>query len=132
MPELSYTSIGVGEPLIVLHGLFGSGRNWQSHSRRLAERFQVISVDLRNHGMSSHHALMDYTNMATDVLELMDRLGLESADVLGHSMGGKVAMQIALQTPARVDRLIVVDIAPRVTSARLTRRQRPAVRMANC
>ena len=100
--------------VLLLHGLFGSSKNWHSQASALSQDYSVYAVDLRNHGQSPHHALMDYANMARDVLELMDRLGLDSADLLGHSMGGKVAMQIALQTPARIDRLIVVDIAPRV------------------
>lgn len=101
-----------GEPLLVLHGLFGSLNNWAWHCRRFAEQFAVIALDLRNHGASPHSNDMSYPLMADDVLELMDDLDLEQAHVLGHSMGGKVAMQLALTHPQRIGRLIVADIAP--------------------
>ncbi len=112
MPELSYTSIGNGKPLIVLHGLFGSGRNWQSHSRRFAERFQVICIDLRNHGQSFHADEMNYTVMAEDVARLLERLNLGTCRIFGHSMGGKVAMTLAVNYPGLVSRLVIADIAP--------------------
>lgn len=112
MPELHYTSDGVGEPLIILHGLFGSGRNWQSHARGFASRFRVINVDLRNHGQSFHADEMNYPAMATDVARLLQQLGLESCRILGHSMGGKVAITLAVNYPALVARLVIADIAP--------------------
>lgn len=113
--DLAYQAIGTGPPLLVLHGLFGSGTNWRGIARRLAAGHRVVLVDLRNHGVSPHTPLMDYPAMAADVRALLDRLGLPQAALLGHSMGGKTAMTLALETPQRVARLVVVDIAP-VTS----------------
>lgn len=101
-----------GEPLIILHGLFGSLSNWGGQSRQLATDFTVYGLDLRNHGASPHSNDMNYTVMAQDVLEFMDDHGIERCHLLGHSMGGKTAMQAALSAPHRIDRLIVVDIAP--------------------
>ncbi len=101
-----------GKPLLVLHGLFGSLGNWGWHSKQLAEHFAVVGVDLRNHGDSPHADEFDYQVMAEDVRQLMAELGLESCGIVGHSMGGKVAMQLALSYPDLVERLVVVDIAP--------------------
>jgi len=112
MPELHFSTSGSGKPLVVLHGLFGSSKNWQSHARQFARHFQVITVDLRNHGQSFHADEMNYTVMAEDVAQLLVRLELTTCDILGHSMGGKVAMTLALQNPDLVARLIVADIAP--------------------
>jgi len=111
-PLLHYTEQGSGPPLLVLHGLFGAGNNWSQIGKALAADYRVIQVDLRNHGQSFHDDLMDYPAMASDVWALMDHLQLEKSHILGHSMGGKVAMECALQHPDRVDKLIVVDIAP--------------------
>jgi pimeloyl-ACP methyl ester carboxylesterase len=110
--NLAYGTVGEGPPLLVLHGLFGSGGNWRGVARSLAASFTVYCVDLRNHGASPWSDSMDYAEMADDVLQLMDKHGLESSAVLGHSMGGKTAMALALRHPQRVSRLIVVDIAP--------------------
>jgi pimeloyl-ACP methyl ester carboxylesterase len=110
--NLAFETVGSGPPLLVLHGLFGSGSNWRSVARQLASTLTVHSVDLRNHGASPWADAMDYVAMADDVLQLMDRLSLEQPAVLGHSMGGKTAMALALRHPQRVGRLIVVDIAP--------------------
>ncbi len=112
MTLLHYTLTGDGPPLVVLHGLFGSSKNWQSHARRFGRHFATHCVDLRNHGESFHDDEMNYPAMCADVVALLDHLGLESCHLLGHSMGGKVAMLLALQHPARVDRLVVADIAP--------------------
>lgn len=101
-----------GTPLLILHGLFGSLGNWNWHSRQLSAHFAVHALDLRNHGASPHSDDMDYPHMAQDVLDYMDAHGIARAHLLGHSMGGKVAMQIALLAPERVDHLIVADIAP--------------------
>ncbi len=101
-----------GHTLIILHGLFGSMRNWQTISRRLAADFRVITVDQRNHGESPHSDRMDYQAMADDIHELMDSLQIETAHILGHSMGGKVSMVLSLIYPDIVDSLTVVDIAP--------------------
>jgi esterase len=112
MPELHYTRSGSGPALLILHGLFGSGKNWHSHMRRFAESFEVYSIDLRNHGQSFHADEMNYPAMAADVAQLSAHLGLRDCRILGHSMGGKVAMTLAIQHPALVSKLIVADIAP--------------------
>lgn len=111
-PLLYYSRQGQGQPLLILHGLFGSGSNWGSHAKWLAQQFDVILPDLRNHGGSFHAPDMAYPTMAADVLRLLDALALESVLLLGHSMGGKVAMTLALQAPQRVRALVVADIAP--------------------
>jgi pimeloyl-ACP methyl ester carboxylesterase len=110
--NLACESIGSGPPLVVLHGLFGSGSNWRGVARHLAASHTVHCVDLRNHGASPWADAMGYGEMADDVLQLCDRLGLKAPAVMGHSMGGKTAMALALRHPRRVGRLIVVDIAP--------------------
>ena len=110
--ELAFDSIGDGPPLIVLHGLFGSRTNWRSIARALSATHRVISVDLRNHGGSPWSDAMGYPEMADDVRGLMKRENLREAAVMGHSMGGKTAMALALLHPGEVGRLIVVDIAP--------------------
>ncbi|MFY0988927.1 alpha/beta fold hydrolase [Halomonas sp. C05BenzN] len=104
---------GGGIPLVVIHGLFGSADNWRSHIKAWQEHHRVIAVDLRNHGRSPHAAGMSYDEMAADVMALLDRLGIERIHLLGHSMGGKVAISLARLAPARVVSLIVADIAPR-------------------
>jgi pimeloyl-ACP methyl ester carboxylesterase len=110
--ELYVESQGSGTPLLILHGLFGSSRNWQGIATRLADAFQVHTIDLRNHGQSAQHPDMSYRAMAEDLEFLCARLGLGSVYVIGHSMGGKAAMQWALQYPGSIARLVVVDIAP--------------------
>lgn len=100
------------ETLLVLHGLFGGQGNWGVHNKAFAETFNVIGVDLRNHGDSPHAPELDYQSMAEDVRLLIESRGLAPCTVLGHSMGGKVAMQLALSYPDLVKRLVVVDIAP--------------------
>jgi pimeloyl-ACP methyl ester carboxylesterase len=104
---------GHGPPLVLLHGLFGSLTNWLGISREFARQFTVLAVDQRNHGRSPHAAEMSYALMAGDLAEFFEAHGLVSAHVLGHSMGGKVAMQFALSHPARVKHLVVVDLGPR-------------------
>lgn len=110
--KLDYQSYGEGPPLYVLHGLFGSGRNWNGVARRLSESYQVITADLRNHGDSGHADSMTYAEMAEDVVGLASSLGHESIHLAGHSLGGKTAMAMTLLHPGRVKSLIVVDIAP--------------------
>jgi pimeloyl-ACP methyl ester carboxylesterase len=111
-PDLHYSTSGSGPPLIVMHGLFGSSRNWHSQVRRFAPSYQVFAIDLRNHGQSFHSDEMNYTAMAGDVARLLDSLGLSGCRVLGHSMGGKVAMTLAILYPGLVSRMVVADIAP--------------------
>jgi esterase len=110
--RLNVIEMGEGSPVLLLHGLFGAGRNWGGIQKRLAQRHRVLAPDLRNHGESEHAAAMDYPAMAEDVAELIARRGLAPAAVLGHSMGGKVAMALALRHPEMVSRLVVADIAP--------------------
>lgn len=109
---LNYTEYGEGRPVIILHGLFGSARNWQGIARSLAETHHVITPDLRNHGQSPHADSMSYEEMATDVISLVNKLKLENVILVGHSMGGKVAMTAALQNQDRFAALIITDIAP--------------------
>lgn len=113
---------GAGRPpLVILHGLLGSSRNWQTAGADLAgapgsppdRGFHVCAPDLRNHGRSPHAPEMDYAAMMEDVLGWLDAQGLDSVTLLGHSLGGKVAMTLACRHPGRVARLIVVDIAPK-------------------
>lgn len=111
--DLYFRTFGSGPPLIVLHGLFGSGDNWLTLARQWSTDFTIYLPDLRNHGRSVWTKIHDYQSMAEDVLRLMDQCGLSSAHLLGHSMGGKVAMTLALRSPGRVNSLTVVDIAPR-------------------
>ena len=98
--------------LIFLHGFLGSSSNWHSIARRLEERFHILVPDLRNHGRSPHAETMDYPAMAADLAELIDDQGLDSVLIIGHSMGGKAAMWLALDQPGLVSGLVVVDIAP--------------------
>jgi esterase len=98
--------------ILILHGLFGSKRNWQSIARQLSDKFQVFTLDLRNHGESEHADAMSYPDMADDVFQFISEHGLGEVSVVGHSMGGKVAMQMALEHPDIIKRLVVIDIAP--------------------
>jgi pimeloyl-ACP methyl ester carboxylesterase len=110
--DLSFSETGAGRPLVILHGLFGSKRNWASIAAALAAHRRVVTVDLRNHGQSPWADRHDYPALADDVAGLIrEHVGTASA-VLGHSMGGKVAMVLALAAPELVERLVVVDIAP--------------------
>lgn len=111
--QLHFKQLGHGGPLVILHGLFGSSDNFLAVAPKLAEHFHVFLLDLRNHGGSPHDAQMDYQVMAGDVAEFLDLQNLAAACVVGHSLGGKVAMQFALQHPERVRKLVVVDMAPR-------------------
>jgi len=103
---------GQGNPVLILHGLFGFSDNWQTIAKALSDRHLVVTPDLRNHGRSPHTESHTYPEMAADIQAFMERRWMFSADVVGHSMGGKVAMQLALEHPDLVRRLVVVDIAP--------------------
>ncbi len=109
---LACTDLGSGPPLVILHGLFGSARNWATVATRLAVARRVLALDLRNHGASPWAPAMDYPDMAQDVARFVASRELGPVEVIGHSMGGKVAMCLALAEPVVVRRLIVVDIAP--------------------
>ena len=111
--KLNYKVFGQGKPLIILHGLFGSLDNWQTMARKMSEEdCLVYIVDQRNHGHSPHHDDMNYGLMADDLHELMMDNGITSANMIGHSMGGKTVMQFALDYPDMVDKLVVADMAP--------------------
>jgi esterase len=112
--ELAFEEFGDADkaPLIILHGFFASARNWRQIAEKLAENVHVYVLDLRNHGASPHSPEMDYPVMATDLALFLDRHRLKTASLLGHSMGGKVAMWFALNQPEAVDKLIVADMAP--------------------
>ncbi len=99
-------------PLIILHGFFASSRNWRQVAQKLAVNHCVYVPDLRNHGASPHHPVMDYQAMAVDLLAFIDQQGFTVVNLLGHSMGGKLAMWFALNYPDQVNKLIVADIAP--------------------
>ena len=109
---LSHNIIGEGQTIVILHGLFGSKRNWSAIAKQLSNTYRVLTVDLRNHGESPWSDVHDYTSMAEDVATLIENKCSKPPVVLGHSMGGKVAMYLALVRPALIDRLIVVDIPP--------------------
>ncbi len=111
--KLNVQRLGQGFPLIILHGLYGSGDNWLTIGKNLAGICEVFLVDQRNHGRSPHSDQHNYQVLADDLLELMDDYGLTRAVILGHSMGGKAAMWFAAENPSRVSRLIVADISPR-------------------
>ncbi len=110
---LHYRSYGGGPPLIILHGLFGSSNNWHTMATELGGHFLVYAVDQRNHGQSPHSEEFTYGAMAVDLERFLADRGLERTSILGHSMGGKTAMEFALRFPQKVEKLIVVDIAPR-------------------
>jgi esterase len=111
--DLFYHSRGKGKIIIILHGLFGNSDNWQSLAKRFSEEYRVITVDQRNHGRSFHHETFNYDVMVEDLENLYNSLNLQKVILIGHSMGGKTAMKFALNNPEKVDKLIVVDIAPK-------------------
>lgn len=110
--KLFKREFGTGEPLIVLHGLYGSSDNWISLAGQFQKNFRVILVDQRNHGNSPHSEVHTYDSMADDLFELFQDNGIANAYILGHSMGGKVALRFAQKYPMQVKALIIVDIAP--------------------
>ncbi|WP_440875413.1 alpha/beta fold hydrolase [Thalassotalea sp. PLHSN55] len=117
--QLNYQQLGSSDKQIILiHGLFGSLDNLNMIAKPLSEHFTVTSVDVRNHGSSFHKNDMDYALLAQDLIDLLDHLSIESTHLLGHSMGGKIAMKTALLAPSRVDKLIVADMAPVQNQAR--------------
>jgi len=109
---LNSIETGAGPPVVLLHGLFGAAKNLGVIARGLGALARVISLDMRNHGESPHADGMGYADMAGDVAETMAALGLQAALVVGHSMGGKTAMSLALSRPGLVEKLVVMDIAP--------------------
>ncbi|MFN8277719.1 MAG: alpha/beta fold hydrolase [Chitinophagales bacterium] len=110
--ELHYKDTGAGFPVIVLHGLMGSLDNWQTVAKAWGANFKVYTIDQRNHGRSPWSDDFNYELLANDLLQFMDEQNISKAHLVGHSMGGKVAMQVALQHPERMAKLVVVDVAP--------------------
>ncbi|WP_445382938.1 alpha/beta fold hydrolase [Robiginitalea sp. IMCC43444] len=112
--ELYSKVLGAGQPLIILHGFLGMSDNWKTLGKKYADSgLEVHLLDQRNHGRSGWEVQFDYPTMAADLLEYMDNKGLSTANVLGHSMGGKTAMEFACRYPSRVSTLLVADIAPK-------------------
>ena len=111
--EMFFRKLGSGTPLIIIHGLYGSSDNWLTIGKELARDFEVYLVDLRNHGNSPHTDRHTYALMKLDMLEFLDRHDIEKAILIGHSMGGKVAMVFAAEFPERVTSLVVIDIGPK-------------------
>lgn len=112
--DLFYKEYGDGHPFVILHGLLGASGNWHTLSRNVfSDHFRVLTVDQRNHGRSFHDDRHDYPAMAEDLWHFLDELEIDSTYLMGHSMGGKTAMYAALAFPDRIDKLIVVDMAPK-------------------
>ncbi|HET6226391.1 MAG TPA: alpha/beta fold hydrolase [Bacteroidia bacterium] len=112
--KLFYRKFGTGQPIVILHGLFGQSDNWNTLAKQISEQgFEVYTVDQRNHGLSPHSSTWNYKAMSDDIEELLNDLILENTILLGHSMGGKTAMQFALNHPDMLDKLIVADMAPK-------------------
>jgi pimeloyl-ACP methyl ester carboxylesterase len=111
--QLHYQTQGQGQPLILVHGLFGSSNNWGTIAKHFSNNFRVISVDLRNHGKSPHNESQSFADMAEDLANLCHALNLDIVHLIGHSLGGKAAMQFAAQYPHRLNKLIIVDMALR-------------------
>ncbi|MFO6424856.1 alpha/beta fold hydrolase [Motilimonas sp. KMU-193] len=110
--QLNYKISGQGDAVFLIHGLFGSLSNFGLLQQTLSTHYRVICVDVRNHGESPHHPSMRYQDMAQDILELAKLLDISSFSIVGHSMGGKIAMQVALLAPERVNKLVVADMSP--------------------
>ena len=111
--QLNFKKVGEGEPLVILHGLFGSLDNWMSLAKKLGDHFEVFIVDARNHGQSPHSEDFNYDVMADDLYEFLLQNDIVDPIILGHSMGGKTAMQFAMNYPNKLEKLIVADIAPK-------------------
>lgn len=110
--ELAYKRLGQGDPLIILHGLYGSSDNWYTIGKKLAEKYEVYLVDQRNHGLSPHSETHQYNDLVHDLLVFASHHNLDRITLLGHSMGGKTAMYFALRYPQLVQKLLAVDISP--------------------
>ncbi|MEM1218381.1 MAG: alpha/beta fold hydrolase [Bacteroidota bacterium] len=111
--ELNYKTFGQGSPVLILHGLFGTLDNWQTIGKQIAEHHMVYLIDQRNHGKSPHTDDFNYPLLAEDLHHFMESQWIHEAHIIGHSMGGKTAMQFALDYPDMVDRLAVIDIGPK-------------------
>jgi esterase len=111
--KLFYREVGQGQPIVILHGIFGSSDNWLTQARLLSPHYRVITVDLRNHGQSEHSDEFNYQVMVSDIENFINEMNLADPIIIGHSMGGKVAMNFAVAHPDKLSKLIVVDIAPK-------------------
>lgn len=111
--ELNFKAFGEGFPIVILHGLFGTSDNWQTIAKQLAKDYWVFILDQRDHGRSPHTDGLDYERMAGDLAEFLEQQWIYEAHIIGHSMGGKTAMQFAMNYPDLVEKLVVVDIAPK-------------------
>ncbi len=111
-PLLNFQQRGTGPHLVLIHGLFGSLENLNMVAKPLSESYCVTSVDVRNHGDSFHHSDMSYDVLSQDIINLLDHLGIETCLLLGHSMGGKIAIEVALTQPERIAKLLIADISP--------------------
>ena len=101
---------GHGEPVIILHGVFGMLDNWQHFAKLLSKDYWIITLDLRNHGKSPHSEIFDYKSMSNDLIHFMEQHHIKSTNFIGHSMGGKLAMTLALEHPEYVNKLVIIDI----------------------
>jgi len=111
--KLFHREVGQGQPIVILHGIFGSSDNWLTQARLLSSHYRVMSLDLRNHGQSPHSEEFDYEVMVEDLEEFLEAHQLKDPIIIGHSMGGKVVMNFAVAHPEKLSRLVVVDISPR-------------------
>ena len=111
--QLNFKKVGEGEPLVILHGLFGSLDNWMTLAKKLGEHYEVFVIDARNHGQSPHNDEFNYDVMADDLYGFLMEQNIVDPIILGHSMGGKTAMQFAMNYPNKLSKLIVADIAPK-------------------
>ncbi len=111
--KLYYRVFGEGDPVLILHGLFGNSDNWMPIADRLAQSHRVYLPDMRNHGRSPHDPVFSLESMVEDIYEFITDLGLRKISLIGHSMGGMITMNFAFEYPHRVNRMVVIDIAPR-------------------
>lgn len=111
--NLFYQQFGSGQAFIILHGLFGSSDNWKTIGNALSKQFEVYLIDLRNHGRSFHDSEFSYSAMSMDIQDFILEKKLDNIILMGHSMGGKVAITFALQHPEKINKLIIVDVAPK-------------------
>lgn len=116
--KLFYREYGQGKQMIILHGLMGSSDNWLPQAKMLGEHYHVWVVDQRNHGQSPHSNEFNYTVLSEDILNFIQEHNIDNPVIIGHSMGGKAAMNFALMHPDKLDKLIVVDIAPKAYDVR--------------
>ncbi|PSU85975.1 alpha/beta hydrolase [Photobacterium phosphoreum] len=130
--NLHFRAEGKGKTIVLIHGLFGSADNLGLLARELKQHYQVISIDLRNHGLSPHSDQFSYQDLAQDIIDTLDHLAIDQFDVVGHSMGGKVAMALSALVPHRISHLIVIDMAPMIYHAHRHQNVFHGLREVNC